>query len=55
MAALTLDVLFRSLKKGARISEPVYLLYGDEDVLKDEHGNALSPFSRNKSTVQLAV
>src|SRR6267378_4122287 len=36
MAALTLDVLLRSLKKGARISEPVYLLYGDEDVLKDE-------------------
>ena len=36
MAALTLDVLLRSLKKGARISEPVYLLYGAEDVLKDE-------------------
>ena len=41
MAALTLDVLFRSLKKGARISEPVYLLYGDEDVLKDEAIRAL--------------
>jgi DNA polymerase-3 subunit delta len=34
MAALTLDALLRSLKKG--VSEPVYLLYGDEDVLKDE-------------------
>src|SRR5216110_1250133 len=41
MAALTLDVLLRSLKKGARISEPVYLLYGDEDVLKDEAVRAL--------------
>jgi DNA polymerase III subunit delta len=41
MAALTLDVLFRSLKKGARVSEPVYLLYGDEDVLKDEAIRAL--------------
>src|SRR5436190_1571263 len=41
MAALTLDVLLRSLKKGARISEPVYLLYGDEDVLKDEAIRAL--------------
>src|SRR6266480_4432547 len=41
MAALTLDVLLRSLKKGARISEPVYLLYGDEDVLKDQAIRAL--------------
>src|SRR5260370_41544491 len=41
MAALTLDVLLRSLKKGARISEPVYLLHGDEDVLKDEAIRAL--------------
>src|SRR5947208_6205683 len=41
MAALTLDVLLRSLKKGARISEPVYLLYGDEDALKDEAIRAL--------------
>jgi DNA polymerase-3 subunit delta len=39
MAALTLDTLLRSLKKGAR--EPVYLLYGDEDVLKDEAIRAL--------------
>ena len=31
---LTLDALLRSLKKGA--PELVYLLYGDEDVLKDE-------------------
>src|SRR3989442_14317135 len=36
MAALTLDALLRSLKKGASPSETVYLLYGDEDVLKDE-------------------
>ncbi|HWC73243.1 MAG TPA: DNA polymerase III subunit delta [Gemmatimonadales bacterium] len=31
---LTLDALLRSLKKGDL--DPVYLLYGDEDVLKDE-------------------
>src|SRR5258708_30742525 len=36
MAALTLDALFRGLKKGAPLPEPVYLLHGDEDVLKDE-------------------
>ena len=36
MAALTLDALLRSLKKGAPPSATVYLLYGDEDVLKDE-------------------
>ena len=36
MAALTLDALLRSLKKGAPLPEPVYLLHGDEDVLKDE-------------------
>ncbi|HEV8381125.1 MAG TPA: DNA polymerase III subunit delta [Gemmatimonadales bacterium] len=45
MAALTLDALLRSLKKGggrdARLSDPVYLLYGDEDVLKDEAVRAL--------------
>jgi DNA polymerase-3 subunit delta len=41
MAALTLDTLLRSLKKGARNPEPVYLLYGDEDVLKDEAIRAL--------------
>src|SRR6266545_1860235 len=41
MAALTLDALLRSLKKGARIPEPVYLLHGDEDVLKDEAIRAL--------------
>jgi DNA polymerase-3 subunit delta len=34
MAALTLDALLRSLKKGA--PDPVYLLHGDEDALKDE-------------------
>ncbi len=34
MGALTLDALFRSLKRGA--PDPVYYLYGDEDVLKDE-------------------
>src|SRR6267142_6276353 len=43
MPALTLDALQRSLKKGARGArgsgntlDAVYLLYGDEDVLKDE-------------------
>jgi DNA polymerase-3 subunit delta len=41
MAALTLDALLRSLKKGARVPEPVYLLHGDEDVLKDEAVRAL--------------
>ncbi len=39
MAALTLDALLRSLKKGA--PDPVYLLHGDEDVLKDEAIRAL--------------
>ena len=34
MGALTFDALFRSLKKGAL--EPVYYLYGEEDVLKQE-------------------
>ena len=34
MAALTLDALLRSLKKGA--PDPVYLMHGDEDVLKNE-------------------
>jgi DNA polymerase-3 subunit delta len=41
MATLTLDALLRGLKKGARVPEPVYLLYGDEDVLKDEAIRAL--------------
>src|SRR5436190_14844203 len=41
MAALTLDALLRSLKKGAPVPEPVYLLHGDEDVLKDEAVRAL--------------
>src|SRR5213596_331300 len=41
MAALTLDALLRSLKKGAPVPEPVYLLHGDEDVLKDEAIRAL--------------
>jgi DNA polymerase-3 subunit delta len=39
MAALTLDALLRSLKKGA--PDPVYLLHGDEDVLKEEAVRAL--------------
>ncbi|HKA59932.1 MAG TPA: DNA polymerase III subunit delta [Gemmatimonadales bacterium] len=34
MPALTLDALLRNLKRG--VLEPVYLLRGDEDVLKDE-------------------
>src|SRR6266704_3802067 len=41
MAVLTLDALIRSLKKGARNPEPVYLLHGDEDVLTDEAIRAL--------------
>jgi DNA polymerase III subunit delta len=41
MAALTLDTLLRGLRKGASTFEPVYLLYGDEDVLKDEATRAL--------------
>src|SRR6266516_6635940 len=41
IAALTLDPLLRSLKKGTRVPEPVYLLSGDEDVLKDEAIRAL--------------
>lgn len=41
MAALTLDGLLRSLKKGAPPPDPVYLLYGDEDVLKNEAVQAL--------------
>jgi len=39
MAALTLDALLRSLKKGA--PDPVYFLHGDEDVLKNEAIRAL--------------
>src|SRR2546430_6204331 len=39
MGALTFDALLRSLKQGA--SDPVYYLYGDEDVLKDEAVRAL--------------
>jgi DNA polymerase-3 subunit delta len=41
MASLTLDALLRNLKKGAQAFDPVYLLYGDEDVLKDEAIRAL--------------
>src|SRR5438045_3489058 len=41
MAALNLDALLRSLKKGGPALDPVYLLYGDEDVLKDEAIRAL--------------
>ncbi|MGH7607888.1 MAG: DNA polymerase III subunit delta, partial [Gemmatimonadales bacterium] len=43
MAALTFDALLRSLKKGAQRvpPHPVYLLYGDEDVLKQEAVDAL--------------
>lgn len=41
MAALTFDALLRSLKKGAQAFDPVYLLYGEEDVLKDEAIRAL--------------
>src|SRR5688572_11340894 len=39
MPALTLDTLLRSLKKA--VPEPVYLLHGEEEVLKDEAVRAL--------------
>ena len=39
MGALTFDALLRSLKQGA--PDPVYYLYGAEDVLKDEAVRAL--------------
>lgn len=41
MPALTLDALLRSLKKKGAAPDPVYLLHGDEDVLKDEAIRAL--------------
>lgn len=41
MPAITLDALLRSLKKTASPPEPVYLLHGDQDVLKDEAIRAL--------------
>jgi DNA polymerase-3 subunit delta len=41
MAALNLDALLRSLKKGGPALDPVYLLHGDEDVLKDDAIRAL--------------
>lgn len=41
MPALTLDALLRSLKKKGAAPETVYLLHGDEDVLKDEAIRAL--------------
>jgi len=41
MPALTLDALLRNLKKKGAAPDPVYLLYGDEEVLKDEAIRAL--------------
>lgn len=42
MPALTLDALLRNLKKkGQPAPEPVYLLHGDEEVLKEEAVRAL--------------
>ena len=41
MPALTLDALLRSLKKKGAAPERVYLLHGDEEVLKDEAIRAL--------------
>jgi DNA polymerase-3 subunit delta len=49
MAALNLDALLRSLKKGGPALDPVYLLYGDEDVLKDEAIRALVDVSVGSS------
>lgn len=42
MAALSLDTLLRSLKKSPQTIAPVYILYGDEDVLKQEAVRALT-------------
>jgi DNA polymerase III subunit delta len=42
MGALTFDALLRSLKPEGRAPDPVYYLYGDEDVLKDEGLQALT-------------
>jgi len=41
MPALTLDALLRSLKKKGAAPERLYLLHGDEEVLKDEAIRAL--------------
>lgn len=41
MPALTLDALLRNLKKKGAAPESVYLLHGDEEVLKDEAIRAL--------------
>ena len=41
MPALTFDALLRGLKKGAAPPDPAYLLYGEEDVLKEEAIRAL--------------
>jgi DNA polymerase-3 subunit delta len=41
MPALTFDALLRGLKKGAAPPDPVYLLHGEEDVLKEETIRAL--------------
>jgi DNA polymerase III subunit delta len=48
MGALTFDALFRGLKKGA--VDPVYYLYGDEDVLKQEAIQALLEHALDAST-----
>jgi DNA polymerase III subunit delta len=42
MAALTLDTLLRSLKKSPQSLAPVYVLYGEEDMLKQEAVRALT-------------
>lgn len=41
MPALNLDALLRSLRKKGAAPDPVYLLYGEEDVLKDEAVRAI--------------
>ncbi len=48
MGALTFDALFRSLKKGAL--DPVYYLYGDEDVLKQEANRSLLEHALDAAT-----
>src|SRR6266478_5995297 len=56
MGALTFDALLRSLKRGA--PDPVYYLYGDEGVLKDEAilavlERAVAPGARDFNVDQL--
>jgi len=57
MPAITLDALLRTLKKTAAppAAEPVYLLHGDEDVLKDEAIRATRPWDRIATSIWMSV